>query len=77
MNDFQQTAFNTIDAINKNDEAKFYEGVAKMAEKKHVNSEAIVFEICKILFARSCMRRGFTVDAISKKRPQPKKEYIS
>lgn len=34
MNDFQQTAFNTIDAINKNDEAKFYEGVAKMAEKK-------------------------------------------
>jgi hypothetical protein len=56
MNDFQQTAFNTIDAINKNDEAKFYEGVAKMAEKKHVNSEAIVFEICKILYEEGLYR---------------------
>lgn len=50
MNDFQQTAFNTIDAINKNDEAKFYEGVAKIAEMKHVNSGVIIFEICKSLY---------------------------
>ena len=36
--------------LTKNDEDKFYEGVAKMAEMKHVNYEVIVFEICKSLY---------------------------